>query len=339
MSNNKWNVELDVLPTTEYRKEIVFRVSGDDSIFVEYGREMLVDYMDMFRIQAVNQEIMNRQLVGYSSMEGFIQAVPQWRTIQYTFDPRVMSMSKMLEIAKDVEEAVGDDRNIGSMVFNSPIIELPLCWEHSGVKKAIEKYLREIRPEGAANIDSKTLSNLPYIAQCNGITPEEVKEKIFDTEWFAYTMCFLVGLVMCVAIDRRSMMITNKYNPPRTWTERSTWAMGGFDVGWYASAGAGGYQLFGIVAPVLQMEQTHPAFQQDVALVHTLDRLRPVEVDEAELDRITKLVDSGSSDYVYKKTPGEFSVGEWLEFEKEHEDEIKKWVKHIRESFENMPVP
>jgi urea carboxylase len=183
------------------------------------------------------------------------------------------------------------------------------------------------------------LSNVPYIAQCNGITPEEVKEKIFGTDWFCYTMCFLVGLVMSVAIDRQCMMITNKYNPPRTWTERSTWGMGGFDLGWYAAAGAGGYQLFGLVAPVLQMEQKHPAFHQDVALVHTLDRVRPVEVDEEELNRITKLVDSGASEYVYNKIPGGFSVAEWLEFEKEHANAIKAWLKHIRESFEKTPVP
>jgi urea carboxylase len=339
MDKNKWNAELDVLPPSKHRKEIIIRQSGDDSIFVEYGREMVVDYMDMFRIQAVNQELMNRQLVGYTSLQGFVQAVPQWKSIQYTFDPRIMSMQKMIDVAKDIENSVGDNRNISKMVFNSPITELPLCWEHSSVKIAIEKYIREIRPEGAANIDPKTLSNVPYIAQCNGIAPEQVKERIFGTEWFDYTMCFLVGLVMSVPIDRRCMMITNKYNPPRTWTERSTWSLGGFDLGVYASAGAGGYQLFGLVAPVLQWDQIHPDFKQDVALFHTLDRVRPVEVDEEELNRITALVDSGSSDYRYKKTPGQFSVEEWLELEKENEEVIDKWLNHIRESFEKTPVP
>jgi allophanate hydrolase subunit 1 len=335
----KWGTVLELLPATDYRKEIFIRVSGDDSIFVEYGREMHVDYMDMFRIQAANQELMYRQIVGWTSLEGFLGALPQWRTIQYTFDPRIMPMKRMVDIAKDIEEAVGDDRNIARMEFNSPIIELPLCWEHSAVKKAIEKYLREIRPGGAPNIDSKKLSNVPYIAQCNGISEEEVKEKIYGTDWFSYTMCFLLGLVMDVALDRRCNMLTNKYNPPRTWTERSTWAMGGFDVGWYASAGAGGYELLGLVAPVLQTEQIHPAFKQDIALVHTLDRLHIVEVSESELDRITKLVDSGSPEYVYKKTPGVFSVAEWLEFEKEHATEISKWQKYIRGSFEKTPIP
>ncbi len=336
---NEWGTLLDVMPATEHRKEILFRLAGDDSIMVEYGREMELDYMDMFRIQAVNQEVMMRQVVGYSCMEGFLQALPQWRTIQYTFDTRRVSIAKIVEIAKDIERAVGDSRNISQMVFNSKIIELPLCWEHDAIKVAIGKYLKEIRPEGAANIDREKLSNVPYIAQCNGISPEEVKEKIYGTDWFAYTMCFLIGLIMCVPFDRKCMMFTNKYNPPRTWTARSTWGMGGFDVGWYAAAGAGGYQLFGVFSPVLQMEQKHPDFQADVALFHTLDRVRPIEVDSDELARITQLIDDGSPEFRYKVIPGEFSVAEWLEHEREHKGEIQKWLKHAREAFQGAPIP
>lgn len=340
MDKGKWNVTKAVLPATKYRKEISIRVSGDDSIFVEYGKDFTeVDYMDMFRVQAVDGEIKKRQVAGYSDMEGFLQALPQWKSIQYTYDPRVTTMEKMVELAIDCEEAVGDTRHISKVVFNSPIFELPMCWEHSLVKTAIEKYLREIRPEGAVNIDQKKLSNVPYIAQCNGISEEEVKEKIYGTDYFAYTMCFLVGLVMAVAVDRRFSMMTNKYNPPRTWTGRGTWAMGGFDLGNYASASAGGYELFGVTVPTLQMEQMHPAFKQDVALIHTLDRYRLIEISEEEQKRATELVDAGSAEYIYKKTPGQFSVAEWLEFEKEHEDEIQKWQKHIRTAFANTPTP
>ena len=80
--------------------------------------------------------------MGWTSLKGFIQALPMWKSIQYTFDSIVMSMEKMVEVAKDIEESVGNIKNIAKMEFNSPLIEMPLCWEHSEIKRAIEKYLQ-----------------------------------------------------------------------------------------------------------------------------------------------------------------------------------------------------
>ena len=339
MTHDKWNVVLDLVPRTDHRKEISFRIAGDDSLFVEYGREAVVDYMDMFRVQAANQELMRRQIQGWTSLEGFQQALPQWRAIQYTFDPRRMSMQQMLAVAKDIEAAIGDDRDLARLEFRSPVIELPLCWEHPKIREAIDKYVAGVKPGGCVCIDSERGSNLPYVALCNGVSEDEIKDKVFGTEYLNYTMCFLVGLNMQVALDRRCRLLTNKYNPPRTWTARSTYGLGGFDTGWYSSVGAGGYQILGLLGPMLQMAQKHPSFRQDVALCHTLDRIKFVEVSESEIDRITALIDAGSSDYVYKVTPGSFSVSEWLDFEREHEDEITGWIDHSRDAFAKAPIP
>jgi len=76
-----------------------------------------------------------------------------------------------------------------------------------------------------------------------------------------------------------------------------------------------------------------------VALFHTQDRIKWYEVSPDELLRIERLVDSGSSEYIYKKTPGRFSVGEWLEFERKHKDEIDKWLKQVNEYAAKAPIP
>lgn len=336
---DKWNAVLDRLPASEHRREVYFRLAGDDSILVEYGLEMTADYMDVFRVQAAYQEITSRQAGGWTAVTGLIEVLPQWRSIQYTFDPRVMSLRDAVEVARDVELSIGDSRSIGRMEFSSQLIEVPLCWEHSNVKKAIEKYLRELKPDGAVNIDRDRLSNIPYLAMYNGTSEEDVKEKFFGTEYFCFTMCFLLSMVNSVPIDRRCSLLSAKYNPPRTWTARSTMAMGGFDVTWYPMEGAGGYQLLGCVSPVHDAEQKHPDFREDMSLAHTLDRLRFYEVDEVELDRITMLVDQGSTEFRYKKTPGVFSIAEWLEFETEHAGEIRAWQQHIRASADRAPRP
>jgi hypothetical protein len=74
-------------------------------------------------------------------------------------------------------------------------------------------------------------------------------------------------------------------------------------------------------------------------LAHTLDRLKFYEVSIDEQRRVEKLVDSGSSEFIYKKTPGRFSVGEWREFERQHEEEIDRWLKQVEEYAAKAPVP
>jgi len=113
MLKTKYDVILDTIPGTPYRKEILFRLAGDDSIMVEYGREMVIDYMDVFRQLAVAQEVQRRASSGYVQMNGFIEVVPSFRTSQYRFDPRVKPVEKMVETIKDIELSVGDERDIG----------------------------------------------------------------------------------------------------------------------------------------------------------------------------------------------------------------------------------
>ena len=65
------------------------------------------------------------------------------------------------------------------MVIPSRIIKLPIAFEDSETKKAVEKYLQLIRPD-APNCEGGY--NLEYIAECNGVTVKEAKEKLMGTE-------------------------------------------------------------------------------------------------------------------------------------------------------------
>jgi len=114
---------------------------------------------------------------------------------------------------------------------------------------------------------------------------------------------------------------------------------GSFILSWYPVPGAGGYHLVGRTSPLLDLEQKHPSFREDVALHHTLDRIKWYEVSVDELLRIEKLVDSGSPEYIYKKTPGRFSIGAWREFDRGHKAEIDAWLKQVDEYASKAPTP
>ena len=67
---SKYDPIIDTLPGTQDRKEILFRVAGDDQIQVEYGRTPRIDYMDMFRVILVAAEVERRRYEGYTQTEG-----------------------------------------------------------------------------------------------------------------------------------------------------------------------------------------------------------------------------------------------------------------------------
>jgi allophanate hydrolase subunit 1 len=226
------------------------------------------------------------------------------------------------------------------MEFNSPIIEQPIAFEDPQIKETNEKYLKEVKMvDSSPDIDPIYGDSISYMASYVGISREEWKEKFLSTNWFASNMGFLVGLVDWIPLDRRCTLRTSKSNPPRVWTCRGAVGFGSFLLSWYPVAAAGGYHLMGRTSPLLQFEQKHPSFKEDVALYHTLDRIKWYEVSPSELLRIEKDVDSGSSDFVYKKTPGRFSVGDWLESDRQHKDEIDAWFKQIEENAAKAPVP
>lgn len=337
---SKYDVILDTIPATRYRKEILFLLAGDDSIMVEYGREPVIDYMDMFRQLLVSVEVNRRAAVGYTQMEGFIEMVTAFRTAQYRFDPRVKTVEQMVAIIKDIELALGDERDIERADFNSPLLELPIAFEDPFVKETNERYLREVKKvEYSVDIDPIYGDSLSYMAKYVGISRDEWKEKFLSTEWFAWIMGFLIGLVGMVPLDQRSLLRTSKSNPPRVSTCRGGVGFGASTLSWYPVVAAGGFHLIGRTGPLIDLSQSHPSFKEDVALVRTLDRVKFYQVSVDELLRIEKLVDSGSAEYVYKKTPGRLSVGEWREFEKEHKAEIDQWIRQVEEYAAKAPIP
>jgi hypothetical protein len=87
------------------------------------------------------------------------------------------------------------------------------------------------------------------------------------------------------------------------------------------------------------LSQKHPDFKDDPVLLHVGDRVRFYEVDDRELVSMEEMVDKGSSEFRYKKTQGNFSVAEWLDYNRKHKGEIEAWHKHQSEAAAKAPVP
>ncbi|MDR3295220.1 MAG: allophanate hydrolase subunit 1 [Clostridiales Family XIII bacterium] len=300
MSETKYATILDTLDIG-MDFEILFRQAGDGFMQVEYGYEQRLYVPDSFRMLAVNDLILQKKI------GGLIETVPGLRTNMFHFDPEVLSFKTLIQEIKDSELQF---KGVESLKVKSRLIRLPIAFEDSETKQAVEKYLNLIRPD-APNCANGY--NLEYIALCNGVTTAEAKELILRTEWFNSGCGFWPGGGFFWPIDPRCALVVPKYNPPRTWTPEGTVGIGGPCVFTYTTPAGGGYQLFGRTIPTFQFAMKHPQFNESPCLYRNADRVKFFEVSEDEIKDIYKHVHE-KTDYKYQVEEGEIIVKDYIDW-------------------------
>ena len=301
MDQTKYDVILDRLPEDGSRPEVLFRQAGDGFLQVEYGAVPRFNMVDSFRTLTINETVKARNI------KGLFETVPGIRTNLFHFDPEVLSA---VELVKEIEKAEKDLAHVEDIVFDSRIISLPIAFEDSETKKAVARYVKEVRP-GAPNVIDGY--NIEYMALCNGVSVAEIKAMVCGTEWYNSGNGFWPGGGFFWPLDPRYAIVVPKYNPPRTWTPEGTVGIGGPCLYVYPTPTGGGYQLFGRTIPIFQFAQKHPLFKESPTFFKAGDRIRFHEVSEAEILEIYRHVHE-DTDYVYDIQPARFHVKEWLDF-------------------------
>ncbi len=301
MDLDAYNVILDTLPEKQSRLEVLFRQAGDGFLQVEYGRGQRANLLDSFRIGTINETMVKKGL------KGLIETVPGIRTNLFHYDPEVLNVRALIEQIQESEEALTDVEHIE---LESRIIHLPIAFEDSETKKAVAKYVKEVRPDAPNVINGY---NLEYMAMCNGITVEEIKGKVLGTEWYNSGCGFWPGGGFFWPMDPRCAIVVPKYNPPRTYTPEGTVGIGGPCIFTYTTETGGGYQLFGRTIPTFQFAQKHPLFKETPFLYRNGDRIRFHEVAEDEILHIYEHVHE-KTDYEYQIEQGKIIVKDYLDF-------------------------
>jgi urea carboxylase len=301
MNQGTYDVILDTMPETESRLEILFRKAGDGFLQVEYGRQQRAALQDSFRMLAINDIILKKQI------KGLIETVPGIRTNLLHYDPDLIDDRKLIDRVKEAESSMP---TIDDVVLESRIIHLPIAFEDAETKKAVAKYVKEVRSDAPNVIDGY---NIEYMALCNGVTVAETKQMILGTDWFNSGGGFWPGGAFLWPTDPRCALVVPKYNPPRTWTPEGAVGIGGPCVFTYTTPTGGGYQLFGRTIPIFQFACKHPIFKEGPFLYRNADRVRFHETTEKEVLDIYAHVHE-KTDYTYQIETGEIKAKAYLEW-------------------------
>jgi urea carboxylase len=251
--------------------DIVIRRAGDEDILIEFG-DMKLDFELRLRVQAL------RDALGKAAIPGVIDLTPGIRSLQIHFDVARISRADVMAAVTSIMPTLPAPED---MVVKSRTVYLPLSWNDSQIRLAMQKYQETTRPNAPWCPD-----NIEFIRRINGLSSiDDVKRIIFDA---AYVVLGLgdvyLGAPVATPYDPRHRLVTTKYNPARPWTPQNAVGIGGAYMCVYGMEGPGGYQLFGRTIQMWNTYRQPPPFEPGHPwLLRHFDQIRFIEVSESEL--------------------------------------------------------
>ncbi|HET8693860.1 MAG TPA: urea carboxylase [Aquabacterium sp.] len=256
---------------------LVIRQAGDRYVLIEYG-PLVLDIELRLRVHVLMTALQAMQERG--ELDGIVDLTPGIRSLQVHFDPVQLPRTQLLQAVLTAEASLPA---VDDMVVPSRIVHLPLAWDDSQTRLAIEKYTQSVRPDAPW-----CPSNIEFIRRINGLPSiEAVQQLFFDTHYLVMGLGDVyLGAPVATPVDPRQRLVTTKYNPARTWTPENAVGIGGAYLCVYGMEGPGGYQFVGRTVQMWNRwrhgDQAGPEFTEPW-LLRFFDQLRFYPVSEDEL--------------------------------------------------------
>ena len=294
------------------RPALVLRQAGDRYVLVEMG-DAVLDIALRLRVHGLMQCLQARGL------PGIVDLTPGIRSLQIHFEPHQLSRADLVAAIFAADDVLGDTEDL---VVPSRTVYLPLSWDDSATRLAIEKYMQSVRMDAPW-----CPSNIEFIRRINGLADiDAVHRTVFDARYLVLGLGDVyLGAPVATPLDPRHRLVTTKYNPARTWTPENAVGIGGAYMCVYGMEGPGGYQFVG---RTLQMwnrwrdaNSGAPAFEPGKPwLLRFFDQIRFYPVSEEELLQIRRDFPAGR--YLLRVEEGTFSLHDYRAFLKENANDI-----------------
>lgn len=309
------------------RPALVLRQAGDRYVLVELG-DAVLDIALRMRVHGLMLALQAMQSQG---LPGIVDLTPGIRSLQIHFEPLSLGVAALTAAILAADDALGDTEDL---VVPSRTVYLPLSWDDSATRLAIEKYMQSVRPDAPW-----CPSNIEFIRRINALPDiDAVYRTVFDASYLVLGLGDVyLGAPVATPLDPRHRLVTTKYNPARTWTPENAVGIGGAYLCVYGMEGPGGYQFVG---RTLQMwnrwrdaSTGAPAFEPGKPwLLRFFDQIRFYPVGEDELLQIRRDFPNGR--YPLRVEPGSFTLRGYRAFLDKNADEIAAFRAQQGRAFE-----
>jgi len=150
---------IDQRPAHDSKPAVTYRHAGDRYLMVEYG-EMVLDMTLNFFVQAVDR------LVREAGIEGLIETSPGFRSMLVGHDAAVLSRGDLIARLDDIHDAVPDQ---SQLTIPSRLITLPITFDDSQSRDAVERYLRVTRADAPKVPGELAKAGVPFAFSSAGL--------------------------------------------------------------------------------------------------------------------------------------------------------------------------
>jgi urea carboxylase len=257
---------------------------------------------------------------------GIVDLTPGIRSLQVHFDKR-LPLKKLLQLLAAAEKEL---TAIGDMQLPTRIVHLPLSWDDTATRLAIEKYTQSVRKDAPW-----CPSNIEFIRRINGLDSiGDVHRIVFDASYLVLGLGDVyLGAPVATPMDPRHRLVTTKYNPARTWTPENAVGIGGAYLCVYGMEGPGGYQFVGRTLQMWNRYKQTDAFTEGKPwLLRFFDQIRFYPVSEKELLKIREDFPLGR--YPLRIEEATFSLRDYNAFLKDNAQSITAFKSRQQAAFE-----
>ena len=264
---------------------------GDEFLFVEIAEAMSL---------AANFKVMSlARALTDAALEGVVDICPANASLLIRFNPDLLRPEELQRRVRELEAQLGDAEQAR---LETRIIEVPVWYQDPYTAEVAARFREGYHqePEG---------SDLDYAAKVNGLADAaEFIRRHHEQPWMASMVGFVAGLpFLFQLVEREKQLQVPKYLSPRTDTPELTLGHGGCFSCIYSVRGAGGYQMFGVVAaPIFDPAQRLADFADFMVFFRPGDLVKFRPVDEAEYRRIKDEVAAGT--FRYRQAPVTFDL-------------------------------
>jgi len=179
---------------------------GDTAVTIQIGNEIS---------EAVNREVVAvLEALSAAKIDGIRELVPSYTAVCVHYDPLVLPYEKLLEQFS----AIRIDANC-VQEDHRPVVKIPVC------------YGGEYGPD------------LSFVAEHNGLTPDEVIRRHSQGTYLVYMLGFLPGFAYMGGMDES--IACPRLTSPRTKIPAGSVGIAGSQTGVYPLSSPGGWQLIG----------------------------------------------------------------------------------------------
>ncbi|MDR4516098.1 MAG: urea carboxylase [Nitrosomonas sp.] len=304
--------------------EVVYRQAGDKYLLIEYGPVEL-DFNLRLRAHVMMNCIQRARDAGV--LKGIVDLTPGIRSLQIHFDSHALPRERLLDFLISTEAELPA---IEEVEVPARIVHLPLSWDDSATRQAIDKYMQSVRKDAPW-----CPSNIEFIRRINGLdSVEDVQRIVFEASYLVLGLGDVyLGAPVATPIDPRHRLVTTKYNPARTWTPENAVGIGGAYLCIYGMEGPGGYQFVGRTVQMWNRYRQTIDFKHGKPwLLHFFDQIRFYPVSENELLQLRKDFISGKFRLRIEETT--FSLKHYNQFLQENSASIQAFKVNQQAAFE-----